>query len=561
MSGLFLCLSVLLVFPAAVPLQKAQSKQKDPARDLWLVRAQSISDELVNDAAKLEPSQRSILFGRLAQQWWRDNPEKARSWMVAAMVYVEAIPNQENPEERRKRISTARQLLQMVTPLDHKLSARLVELLKQDENQLDGAERFANAEGLLDAARSLVDSDPLRASQLGAAALSIDHSSNIYILILSLRQQNPKLADAMLAQALALARQTLEAQLLMNLTRAAYPAEMQVTTNTAPPPDLLRAELLQVQLSYLQANPITRDNRNAVCAGVASFILPVLAEFERRLPQQAPVVRQAVNQCQSLAPLAQQLIDDALRPEPLNTIDGLLKAAQDSEDIKVRTVYKYRAATLARDQKNYEKALTILDRMSAEERAFMGNMWQVARWDWASLAAFDQYSHSDFSAMQNTINAVPDDLSAFAKLAFVDRLPQKRNKEMDPAIQFLAEARQELAASYGSEADRCDWYFALLRLTFQNAPQNSAAILKEAIAALNRSDQAEEKAGRNEEVHFKRTAGTWKNLPVALIDLDEYAVREAVSSINSTTTRVAARLGLLQGCLERMRSLNSKTTP
>jgi hypothetical protein len=81
-------------------------------------------------------------------------------------------------------------------------------------------------------------------------------------------------------------------------------------------------------------------------------------------------------------------------------------------------------------------------------------------------------------------------------------------------------------------------------LTFKYAPADAPAILKEAIAALNRA----------EEVRYQETAGVWRNLPVSLIDMDEYAVKEAVSSINSRQTRVAVRLELLQACLERMRA-------
>jgi hypothetical protein len=554
MPGMCVFVFILLFLHLPIPSQNTASQQKDPSYDLWLVRSQTLTDELIKDGANLEPSQRSMLLARLAQRWWRDNPEKAKSWMADAIAAVEAVPNKENPEDRRKRISTARQLLQIVAPLDQKFTARLVELLKDADKHAVNEERAANAEGILDAAFSLIDSDPIRASELGAAALRIDHSSNIYSLILSLRQKNAKIGDALLAQALALGRQTLESQLLLNLTRASYPAELQVVTKAPPPAKTLRAELLQIDVAYLQANPINSDTQHSVCAAVVTFIVPLLAEFDRRLPQLTPAVRQAVNQCQSLSPLSQQRIDDAFRPEPFNSVDDLLKAAEDSQDIKVKTVYKYRAATLAKEKKDYDRALAILDGMSVEEQGFMGPMWQYSRWDWASLSAIEHYNRDDFSAMRNTIAAVPDDLKAFAKLAFVDRLPNKQKKEADPTLEFLIDARKQLASSYGSEVDRYPWYFALLRLTFKYAPEDSPAILKEAIAALNRAEQADGNEGRNAEARYKETAGVWKNLPVSLIDMDEYALKEAISSISSNETRTAVRLALLQAFLERMRS-------
>jgi hypothetical protein len=131
--------------------------------------------------------------------------------------------------------------------------------------------------------------------------------------------------------------------------------------------------------------------------------------------------------------------------------------------------------------------------MTADERAFMENMWQYSRWDWSSLAAVDHFNPDDFNAMRITIKAVPDDLKAFAKLAFIDRLPKKRNEDADPTLEFLTDARKELASSYGSEEDRCAWYFILSRLTLVYASQDSPAILKEAIAALNRAEKATDK--------------------------------------------------------------------
>jgi hypothetical protein len=143
---------------------------------------------------------------------------------------------------------------------------------------------------------------------------------------------------------------------------------------------------------------------------------------------------------------------------------------------------------------------------------------------------------------------VPDDLKAFTKLAFVDRLPKAGNSDADPTLEFLRDAHKELPKSYGSEIDRYPWYFALLRLTVQHAPEDAGATLKEAFAALNRAKQDDEKSNQD-------TSGIWKNLPlVSLIDMDEYAVKEAVSSISSAQTRVELRLELLQVCVDRMKS-------
>lgn len=548
MHWIKLSVFTLLLLLVTIPHQRVYSQQKDPAYDLWLVRSQTLTAELIKDGDNLETSQRSILFAKLAQQWWRDNPEKAKAWMSEAIARVESVPNKENPDDRRKRLNTARQLLQIAVRLDHKFSERLVDLLKEQSKQLGADDRSANAEGLIDAALSLVEVDPVRAAELGAISLSVGSSTTLFSLILTLRLKNPRLGDALLAQALDVGRRTLDAELLHSITRATFPTEMQIVTTAPPAAEALRNALLQVDMAYLQANPVTPNSENPVCAIVGSLILPVLKEFDSRFPQQAPVARQAVNQCQSRSPLLQQLLDDATRTDPLDTVEKLLKAAEDSQDLKVRTVYEYRAASLAKGKKQCDRAITILDGINEDGRKFMGSTWQNIRWDWASLCAIDHYSQGDIQAMRVTIQAVPDDLKAFTKLAFVDRLPKKRDSDADPTLEFLRDAHKELPKSYGSEIDRYPWYFALLRLTVQYAPEDARSSLKEAFAALNRAAGGDEKSSQD-------TSGIWKNLPlVSMIDMDEYAVKEAVSSISSARTRAELRLELLQVCMERMKS-------
>jgi hypothetical protein len=255
-------------------------------------------------------------------------------------------------------------------------------------------------------------------------------------------------------------------------------------------------------------------------------------------------------------------MDDRLSNQPLNTVDELLKAAADAEDSKVKTVYEHRAATLAKEEKQYDKALSILDGISKEGREFMGGMWQYYRWDWAADAALHHYTRGDFNEMRLVIARVPDDLQAYAKLTFVDRLPAGRNRDADPTLEFLSDARKTLPTSFGSEKDRYGWYFGLLRLAVKYQPADAPSILKDAFAALNRAEQTRDKSSRTDEAVSDKS-GVWTNLTVSLIELDEFAVKDAVASIGSVETRTQVRLELLQTCLNRMkRSLeNTKRAP
>lgn len=555
-----LCLLLLAMRPLTGLSQQANSAQQGgSAYDLWLVRSQTITADLIKDSTDLTASERAQLWARLAAKWWRDDPAKARLWVLKPIEIVETVPNKENPDERRRRLATVRLLLEIIAPLDQKLSARLVAILTQDAEQEANAERAANSEGLVEAAISLVEVDAKRAAELGALAVRIGAPPQITWLIAKLRVKDPGLATGLLLQTFAALRQSLDRELLNSLTQAMFPTVMQPGAPMAALPDNLRTELLKLDLVYLQANPINAENQNFICISVASFIAPVLTEFDRLLPQQASIVRQAVNQCQTSSPLAQQRMNDAVREEPLNTIDDLLKAGDDSQDMLVRTVYQYRAASMATQQNDFDRALKILDSMSTESREIMGGSWEAYRWSWAATAALQHLKSGDVYRMRFAINAVPRDLRPFAMIAFVDQMPTKRDKDTDPSLEFLSEARAGLRRLSESDTEKWGWYFGLLPLTVQYQPAEATAVLKEAVVALNSAAQVENKNTDNHEGRSLSETEFAKRLPASLLEMDEFAVKEAISSITSAYRRVQVRLELLSVCLERLRSANQAT--
>jgi hypothetical protein len=555
-----LCLLMVAVQSVAgLPQQSGPAQQGTDSYDLWLVRAQTITADLIKDSADLTPSDRALLWARLAQRWWLDDPERARAWMLKPIEIVEAVPNKENPDERLQRLSTVRSLLPIVAPLDQKLSARLVAILTQDSEQQAKDERAANADGLLEAAVSLVNTDPQRAAELGALALRVGHPTLIQWLIFSLRSKNPKLADVLFTQTLAAARQTFDTDLLNSLSLVAFPESREV--GGAPNmgmTDTLKTEVLRAYVAYVQANQITPETRNSVCIVVSGLIDPILPQFDRLLPQQAVIVRQSINQCHSTNPPAQQLFADALRVQPLTTIDDLLKAGDDAQDVKVRTIYQFRAAKLAMEQKDPDRALKILDTMSDESREFMGGAWDGFRGDWAATAALQHLAIGDVGGMQLIINAIPSELQPFAKMQFVDRLPADRNKDTDPTLEFLSDARDGFRHASDSGADVSGSYVFLLKLIVKYQPAEATAVLKEVITAVNHADEAKAKAKKNSHDDRAWFSGS-EVFSAALLEMDEYTVREAVSSISSVDTRIQVRLEFLRVCLERMRSARQLT--
>ena len=547
MRSISLCAVILMMSLVSAPAQ-----QRNTSSDLWRIRSQAITSELLKDSSDLIPARRALVLAAVAGKWWQDDPEQARSWMGRALEIVEAVPNKENADERERRLSAVRSILKIVTPLDRKYTERLIAVLRNDAEEQAKGKNTANTDGLIEAAMLLVEKDPQHAKDLASLSLRLGRSSRITSLIARLRSKDLRLADSLFAETVAAVKQSLDPDLLHSLAYFAFPVPMKNTASVGVPPDNLRAELLKVDVIFLQSNPINPENRNFNCISVASFIAPVLDQFERLLPQQAAVVRQAVNQCQSLSPSMGQSGDDALHGERLNTVDDLLKAADEAKDVRISTVYQYRAAALARQHNDFEGALKILDSMSAEARNFMGGSWKGYRTEWAITAALTRLKSGDAYGMRRIINEVPDGLQILAKIGFLRRLPDKREAETDPTIEFINDTLKSLPISILSDSDKSDAYFALLPVVIEFQPTSASAVLKEGVAALNRIERSNGQNTSEDQSSNFVDGGFSKSLPAALFEIDETVVNEAVSSINSRSLRVKLRLELLTVCLDRL---------
>lgn len=555
MRSIRLCAAIMMMSLVSAPAQ-----QRNTSYDLWRIRSQVITTELIKDSSDLIPTRRALVLATVAGKWWQDDPEQARSWMGRALEIVEAVPNKENADERERRLSAVRFILKIVTPLDRKYTERLIAVLRNDAEEQAKGKNTANTDGLIEAAMLLVEKDPQHAKDLASLSLRLGRSSQITSLIAKLRSKDLRLADSLFAETVAAVKQSLDRELLHSLAYFAFPGPMKNTASVGVPPDNLRAELLKVDVIYLQSNPINPENRNFNCISVASFIAPVLDQFERLLPQQAAVVRQSVNQCQSLNPLMGQSGDDALHGKPLNTVDDLLKAADEAKDVRISTVYQYRAAALARQHNDFEGALKILDSMSPEARNFMGGSWEAYRTEWAITAALTRLKSGDVYGMRRIINEVPDGLQILAKIGFLRRLPDKREAETDPTIEFLNDTLKNLPISILSDSDKSVAYFALLPVVIEFQPTSASAVLKEGVAALNRIERSNGQ-NTNEDQSSNFFEGEFsKSLPATLFEMDEAVVNEEVSSINSSSLRIKLRLELLTVCLDRLSSAK-KATP
>ena len=535
---------IVLALPCSIFAQRSKpAPQTDNADELWRVRAQTITDDVLKDTSSLNSLRRALVWAKLAEIWWLADQRRAQTWITSAVEIVEQVPNRESPQERQQRMGTAKFLLNVASRFDQKLSQRLITLVTDVDESTSADDRDGSANSLIHVA--IRTDDPKRAAELGAQALRMGIPSDIADLLFALRGRDVKLADGLFVQALNVARKEESPNLLDALTYAAFPAQKGVAGPVSTPPDNLKAELLKLHAAYLSAHANELQNGLSVCWAVSGFIVPVLPEFDRLLPQEALVVRQTVQKCRAVIPNSREELETPGSSQSLNTVEALLKASAESEISSMRALYQYRAAVIAKDHGDYERALKILDNMSDESRELMQGSWDAYRWDWAARAALDHFQNGRLVEMNLVLDAVPAKLQPFAKMAFLDRLPVKKLPAGTPTIQFLNEAATGLRKSSMAESEKYDWYFGLPKLTLRYQRSDAVPVFKEAIASLNRATTADAK--------FLDTNQFANFLPASLLEIDEFAVKETLASVTNLEARTQLRLQLLREIQTRAR--------
>jgi len=220
-----------------------------------------------------------------------------------------------------------------------------------------------------------------------------------------------------------------------------------------------------------------------------------------------------------------------------------------------RPVYLAKAAQMAAHQKDFERAIGILDSMTDEERQFIA-IWETWRQDWAAALAYEYLNRDDFYGMRQVIKAAPDPLEPFAKIRFVDRFPNDSFPEI--CIEFLDESKQELANSQEPDSDKANWQFMLARLYAKCHSENKALeAFKDSLVSLNRVKTEEGKSSNGPPKDLIKELIP-PDFPISLFEAYDYIMKDAISSLTFTTTRIRVRLDLLRLTLREYRAQAAK---
>lgn len=557
MSFTRICLLVTIELCASLTVaQEAQRPQ-----DTWLERAQNLTNDSLKDVKSLETLDGALVLGQLGALWWNTDPSKARKWLLKAVEAVELEPAKETSAERSKRLSVARSLLTVISTADPKLWERLQAVLTPGEAHSSDTERTTSANAMVKAALVVLKTDPRRAAAMGSAALRIGLPTMLQQLLWALRTRDAMLADQLFSQALAVARTTSHEDFLNSLRYAAFPELSRTGYYAAEvPPDTLRGEMLLILADYLQQRTAMLAGKGIRDCGLAPALVERLQiQFDRLQPQRADLVRQIVRTCQES--ITQSDADAGSNPESVGvpeTVDTLLLQADQTADKKIkRPTYLARAALLAASQKNFERAIRILESMSDEERKFTG-MWETWRRDWGVALAIEYLKRDDIYGMRQVIKEVPDALRPFAKINLVSKLPQ--DSSIPIARDLLDESRKDLANSEEMDLEKVYWYLLVTRLYAKcQADDEAVEAFKDAIRSLERAKGATTpERGDLSELTKKIIQ---PDFPAVLLESYDYTIRDVVSSMTSVPKRVRVRLDLLQISMKEYQMLAAKFPP
>jgi hypothetical protein len=184
----------------------AQSGDSNIKKELWYVRAEKFTDELAKATIVVNPLDSAIIWARLSDIWWDKDSNRAKQWAIKATDIVEKTPNKETNNERKNRITAARIIFRMLANRDEKINRRLMNVLLKGGDTLGDDDRNANADAIVNAALTLIETDPQKAAELGLASLHYGLSDKFQSLMLWLRSKSPNLADKLLTESYKVAR-------------------------------------------------------------------------------------------------------------------------------------------------------------------------------------------------------------------------------------------------------------------------------------------------------------------------------------------------------------------
>ena len=535
-------LVVLSVFAHSTGLVCPGQSKQQVDRKIWQIRTHALTETLLADAVQIEGYDRALVWARLGEAWWRDDPEHAKEWFRKAVDAVES-PGLEDKNAGMCRLATARTLLGVLSTRDKRLKERLVGILTDREENGDLNQRMENATALAEAGVAIVADDPQSAEKFGEASLRLGFSVRLATLLWQLHKRDPIVANRLFAGIVQAAVARADPNFFSMLITAAF---------NGPFSSQQEQRMVLSGLLQITQRPINGPQEATIICKLATFIPPLLPYIDSLFATQAQGVRLTLTSCHLLTVGEKQATDVESTRIP-TTVDDFINAATKANNEADRDHYLLQGAQLAASNKQFERAIEILD-MIKDGQQRLGETWRSLRWNFAASLACVHRKAEDLTAMREVIEKTPSNLRAFVRMSIVSTCGSfLTNSETAELLEF---ARRDLEKVPAKEQSA--WYFALVRRFAKFSPDVAPAVLNEAVSAINRMRNNEPgDCSTFENISRVLTNQILMNqytLPISLLESDEFGVSGAITSIERADIRAAVRLQLLKGMIQELRA-------
>ena len=544
------CIAVSLATPVASQVQTDEAVNLRYRRTLTETQIEQVSNDLAKDVITFDAQDRALVWSRLGDLWWKTDRERGRGFLVKAVQEIETATKNAADASPNTDLFKAIGIVSRITAArDQKLTDRLLAslstLIKEDKASSSNEPSYL-ADSLVEGALQIASEDPARAAQLGSASLRYGNAAKFNLLLIGLRDRNGQLADNLFNEALVAAQASENFNLFSSLTFAAFTPTYNPGIKATPPPAQLRANLLGAIVRGVLLADSTKDQPNC---NYAFLIAPLLSEVDQLTPQQSAPVRTALGRCTSSVPGG----DATIQNQP-KTVEDFLSAARNAEGTELRVMFLSRAVQVAASTGDLDRAISILDGMSREEREILGEVWDSIRVQYATMAGTRNYENKDFAAIDRVITAVPHELQPFVALNVAEAILEGSSEKNTVVTDLLAKARRSFEKLDNNDFNTFYPYMSLVRAYGKASPQDAYAVFREAVKYINRVTRAPKDKPDNSE-QIARGQFEPLQIPEELVKLSAFDLISIVSSVESVPLRTRLRLSLLSSLLTYKQSL------
>lgn len=549
----------VITFVGLFFVQSAFGQDEDliTKKNLWQTRAEIVTNKLKKDAQKSDELDEALIYAKLAKLWLKADKNLADDLFIKSVDKIFFYSSEDIKSNNQKFLQATNQILRIISNQNPKQANRLIGILS-DSEKIAKENKNLSSDALIEFALQIVKDNPTNATEIGVLAFRMGQPNEFYQLYWELRKVDSNLANKFIKVVLFSAISNPNGEIAANLKTAVFP-EMAFPNvpESIVSPNNIKIQTLDFLANYLQGQRIKFTNKSIQsCSNEASLISPLQNQFADLLPLKEPVITQAIATCLSeQTDSNRKLSSSGISRSAQNSIEELLKLADEADDdLRIRTYYLLRAISLANDKKQYKIATKILESMKQEEREIDLDFWETLRYTIASGFAYQLYQEQDVAGAIDTLEDVPLDNRAFAKVGFVLKFSAKDLSARNFCLERIQEAEKEFIKSEKSFAEKSNFWFQIIKIYSNYDLQTEASkTFEEIVKEFNKdiSENSKSKSSITSEAISKVVSPE-------LLEIQDNFLFQTSDLINDRESRLQVNLAFLELSIKQLENYNKK---